>query len=192
MSIHIKCANPACGKMMRVAEEMAGRKGRCPHCKTSTVVPGKAAGPPPHPPSGAFTAATGGASPRADSIGDASAWQAASLPLIRFDVLGTAWMLLRKQIAVWALAVLIGALLSMAIIVGFAILSVPSRLLLSATLASPFASLAGIAVSMVVWGIFMGGMFRMALNQVDGRFAALGDLLSVKDVLPCWPWRLCS
>ena len=40
MTISFACSG--CGKELRVAEAMAGRKGKCPHCMTIVVVPTRA------------------------------------------------------------------------------------------------------------------------------------------------------
>src|SRR5690349_648492 len=33
-------ACPSCGRALKVSDELAGRRGRCPHCKAAVLVPG--------------------------------------------------------------------------------------------------------------------------------------------------------
>ena len=170
MSVFLKCANPACGMTMRVGEEHAGRTGRCPRCKTPTVVPGQA-----------VTASTShggsaGANPASPRV--------AVAPWIRFDVIGTAWGLYSQQMGTWILAALLGSILSVAVNIGYAVLSVPAQLMLGPVLGSPTVALGTIVVWAATWSMITGAMFRMALNQIDRGSASLGDLFSIADLVP--------
>jgi hypothetical protein len=60
MTIAFKC--PGCPTTLKVPDELAGRKGKCPKCGTGFLVPGGAAAPAPPPPAAARAAA---AKPRA-------------------------------------------------------------------------------------------------------------------------------
>lgn len=106
-------------------------------------------------------------------------------PLIQFGVIGEAWRLYKRHWVVWSLAMLIvlacygfvtGALLSLLGIRhlegpgGFKLFLMPGRHTL------PF------LVSNVVSSFFLGGMIRMASNQLRGRPPQLEDLFSVTDV----------
>lgn len=50
MAIEFPCQNPQCGKKMKAPAGTAGRKARCPLCKTVQVIPAPAPPPPPEPP----------------------------------------------------------------------------------------------------------------------------------------------
>jgi hypothetical protein len=88
---------------------------------------------------------------------------------------------------VWIMAALITVLVGISINVGFWFVSLPMRIAggfffgLGLTFMT---TLAGLAVSVVVWGILLGGMYRMALDQIDGRKIDLGAIFSITDVLP--------
>jgi hypothetical protein len=49
---------------------------------------------------------------------------------------------------------------------------------------SPLTTPGSLAVSMAVWGIGLGGMYRLALKQIDGHSIGINDLVSGTDVLP--------
>ncbi len=61
MSIKAKCPNPACGKVLTIKEEYAGKTGKCPACGMSIKIPASAAQAPASKPS----AASAGPPPRA-------------------------------------------------------------------------------------------------------------------------------
>jgi hypothetical protein len=111
-----------------------------------------------------------------------SEYQAA--PLIQFSVIGQAWRLYKQHWLVWSVAILI-------VMFGFSVVNgalmaffdgghgfrhggfrefVPGRS------AVPF------VVSTVVSSFFLGGMIRMASNQLRGQTPRLEDLLSITDV----------
>jgi hypothetical protein len=108
-----------------------------------------------------------------------------SWPLIQFRVIGEAWRLYKRHWFVWTLAMLIvlacygfvtGTLLTflgvrhLAGPGGFRLFLVPGGHVL------PF------LVSNVVTSFFLGGMIRMASNQLRGRAPQIEDLFSVTDV----------
>ena len=57
--IKFKCSN--CGTEIRVDDEYAGKKGRCPHCKAVNDIPAAAVSPPPPEPARAVAAPASGA-----------------------------------------------------------------------------------------------------------------------------------
>jgi hypothetical protein len=106
-------------------------------------------------------------------------------PLVQFGVIGEAWRLYRRHWVVWSLAMFIvlacysfvtGAVLSVLGVRhllgpgGFRLFLMPGKHTL------PF------VVSNVVASFFVGGMIRMASNQLRGRAPRLEDLFSVTDV----------
>jgi uncharacterized membrane protein len=106
-------------------------------------------------------------------------------PLIRFDVVGTAWQLYKRHWVIWSLAtliVMIGDSIVTGALDGLLKIGQPPRfggfrLFLPASGALLY------IVSTMVTAFFVGGMFRMACNQVRGRAPRLEDLFSVTD---CW------
>jgi hypothetical protein len=106
-------------------------------------------------------------------------------PMIRFSVIEDAWRLYRRHPWVWSLAILI-VLIGYSTVSGaiFALLGVdwpaghggfrPSL--------TPGASALHYVVSTIIGGFFVGGLIRMASNQVRGRRPRIEDLFSVFDV----------
>jgi hypothetical protein len=106
-------------------------------------------------------------------------------PLVRFGVIGEAWQLYKRHWVVWSLAMLI-VMTCYSLVNGGLLAMVDGgpgpgpggfRLFFPATGALQF------LVSTVVSGLFLGGMIRMASNQVRGRAPRIEDLFSVTD---CW------
>ncbi|MFI5454557.1 MAG: hypothetical protein ACHRXM_03815 [Isosphaerales bacterium] len=106
-------------------------------------------------------------------------------PLVRFGVIGEAWQLYKRHWVVWSLAMLI-VMTCYSLINGVLAAWLHEgpgpgpggfRLFLPGRGALHF------IVSTVVSGFFVGGMIRMASNQVRGRAPRIEDLFSVTD---CW------
>jgi hypothetical protein len=106
-------------------------------------------------------------------------------PLVRFSVIGDAWRLYKQHWFVWSLAMLIVMTGYSVITAGlFAAFDVGHahghggfrQFLLPGGRIVPF------FVSTVVSSIFLGGMIRMASNQLRGRAPRIEDLLTVGDV----------
>ncbi len=113
------------------------------------------------------------------AVGD-TAW-----PTVQLGSIGEAWRLYRRYWGVWSLTMLVS-------IVGAAIGEGIGTLLLRAASLGMLGGLVGLGGSgpqilpamlgAIVAGFFLGGMIRMAVNQVRGRQPHLGDLLSITDV----------
>jgi uncharacterized membrane protein len=105
-------------------------------------------------------------------------------PLLRFGVIGDAWRLYKQHWFVWSLAMLIVMICDGLIngaVHGLVKGGAPPgpggfRLFLPAAGALRF------VVYTVVTGFFVGGMIRMASNQLRGRAPRIEDLFSVTDV----------
>ena len=105
-------------------------------------------------------------------------------PLIRFGVIGDAWRLYKRHWATWSLAVLL------VLICDSAINGALHRLVKGGEPPGPggfrlFLPATGViqfAVYTVVTGFLLGGLIRMASNQLRGSAPRIGDLLSVTDV----------
>lgn len=108
-------------------------------------------------------------------------------PPVRFGVIGDAWRLYRAHWKVWSLAVLIGIIgVGLAEAITSASLHVASRGVFGGLLnferhvhGPPLLS---VILGLMITGLFMGGMVRMALNQIRGRAPRVGDLFRVTDV----------
>jgi uncharacterized membrane protein len=106
-------------------------------------------------------------------------------PLVRFSVIGEAWQLFKQHWIVWSLAMLIVMTGYSVVTAGlFAVFNVGHvhghggfRLFFS-----PGGPVLPFFLSTVVSSIFVGGMIRMANNQLRGRVPHVEDLLSVGDV----------
>jgi hypothetical protein len=106
-------------------------------------------------------------------------------PLIQFSVIGEAWRLYKRHWFIWSLAMLI-VMTGYGIVTG-ALLAIMDgghghghggfRLFLT-----PGGHVLPFLVSTVVSSFFLGGMIRMANNQLRGRAPRIEDLFSVADV----------
>jgi hypothetical protein len=109
-----------------------------------------------------------------------SAW-----PTVRFGVIGEAWRLYKQHWKVWSLTMLI-SMACVAVGGGLSrgILGVGSRGIFGGLVGMGHASppILPLLVSMMIAGFFVGGMTRMAVNQVRGRAPRMEDLFSVTDV----------
>jgi len=106
-------------------------------------------------------------------------------PLVRFSVIGEAWKLFKQHWIVWSLAMLIVMTCYSVVTAGlFAVFDVghfhgPGGFRQFLFGGGP---LLQFFVSTVVSSFFLGGMIRMASNQLIGRAPRVEDLLSVGDV----------
>jgi hypothetical protein len=109
----------------------------------------------------------------------------AAWPEMRFAAIGEAWRLYRRHWTVWSLTALVAMI---CVLVGQGVAALAS----TAAGAGMFGGLLGFGypgvpmiqglLGMAVAGFFLGGMIRMAVNQVRGRSPRLEDLFSVTDV----------
>jgi hypothetical protein len=110
----------------------------------------------------------------------------ATWPEVRFGAIGEAWRLYKRHWAVWSLTALV-SLICTAVGEGVAAIATHAvgagmfgGLLLG--FGTPGVPLLHGVVGMAVVGFFLGGMVRVAVNQVRGRRPRLEDLFSVTDV----------
>jgi hypothetical protein len=106
-------------------------------------------------------------------------------PLIQFSVIGEAWRLYKRHWVVWSLAMLI-------VMTGYGIVAGGLLALLNfdhhrgpggfRVFLTPPGHLLQFLVSNAVSSVFLGGMIRMANNQLRGRVPRIEDLFSVTDV----------
>ena len=106
-------------------------------------------------------------------------------PLIQFSVIGEAWRLYKRHWLVWSLAMLI-VMTCYGVVAGglFALLDLdhhrgPGGFRVFVT---PEGHALQFLVSNVVSSFFLGGMIRMASNQLRGRVPRIEDLFSITDV----------
>ena len=106
-------------------------------------------------------------------------------PRVRFGAIGEAWRLYRRFWGVWSLTALV-ALLCASVGSGAAAAALgvagqgPLGMLIG--FPGPGAPLLSVLVTSAIAGFFLGGMIRMAVNQVRGRQPHLEDLFTVTDV----------
>jgi uncharacterized membrane protein len=106
-------------------------------------------------------------------------------PLVRFNVIGDAWRLYRRHWDVWTLAmliVLIGSSVVMSVVLAILGVNWPGGRGGFRLPVPPAAAAIQYVASAVIGGCFLGGMIRMASNQVRGRVPRIEDLISVTDV----------
>jgi hypothetical protein len=106
-------------------------------------------------------------------------------PLIQFSVIGDAWRLYKRHWVVWSLAMLI-------VMTGYGIIASGLLAVLDIdhhrgpggfrVFLTPQGHAVQFVISNVVSGFFLGGMIRMANNQLRGRVPRIEDLFSVTDV----------
>jgi hypothetical protein len=106
-------------------------------------------------------------------------------PLVRFNVIGDAWRLYRRHWVVWSLAMLI-VLIGSSVVIGavLAMLGInrPDSRVGFRLPMNPGVSALQYIVSTVIGGFFVGGLIRMAGNQVRGRAPRIEDLFTITDV----------
>jgi hypothetical protein len=100
------------------------------------------------------------------SVQTAPAW-----PAVRIGALGEAWRLYRRHWKVWSVTMLSSVV---CVALGFG--------LTHAVLDSSGRQILPILVTAMIAGFFLGGMTRMAVNQIRGRAPRVEDLFSVSDV----------
>ena len=106
-------------------------------------------------------------------------------PVVRFNVIGDAWRLYQRHWVVWSLAMLI-VLIGSSAVGGtmFAMLGL-NRPVGRGGFRLPFnpgVSALQYIVSTVIGGFFLGGLIRMAGNQVRGQDPRIEDLFTITDV----------
>jgi hypothetical protein len=108
-------------------------------------------------------------------------------PRIRFSAIGDAWELLLQQWGVWMLTALI-VLVCHSVVSGFvyALFRVPNPGGVHGFRPdlTPQGQAVSAALSMIINGFFLGGMFRMACLQCRGQRISVETLFSITDVLP--------
>jgi hypothetical protein len=110
-----------------------------------------------------------------------SAW-----PLIQFRVIGEAWRLYKRHWGVWSLAMLIvllgESIVSSAVFGMLGLRHSPHHHGGFRWPITPIRGAVGYHVSFAIAGFFLGGMIRMASNQIRGRAPRLEHLFSITDV----------
>ena len=106
-------------------------------------------------------------------------------PLVQFNVIGEAWRLYKRHWVVWSLTALIVTVCFSAVFgICMTILDGRGRGVGGVRLPiSPAAGIIPFMLSATVSAFLVGGMVRMASNQLRGGDAAIEDLFSVGD---CW------
>jgi HEAT repeat protein len=191
MPITVRCPNDRCAKSFRLQDAAAGKTGKCPVCGARIVIPNAdpAAVPMPDgaaPRTAAFARTGPRPAPATTADPPAAAPAAVTAAVIRFEAIGEAWRLLWRDIGVWIVAALFVAFGSAAVHFALFLLSIPISIMVGAFLPGELSFIAAFgssAVSFGISGVFIGGMYRMALHQVDGDSMGLKDLLPGSDVV---------
>ena len=106
-------------------------------------------------------------------------------PLVRFNVIGDAWRLYRRHWVVWSLAMLI-VLIGSSLVIGavFEVLAInrPGGRVGFRLPSNPGLGALEYILSTVIIGFSIGGLIRMAGNQVRGRAPRIQDLFTITDV----------
>lgn len=107
-------------------------------------------------------------------------------PQIRYDVIGEAWKLVQPTLGVWVPAMLIYLVVTIglsflinAVTGGGVQVPVGGQ---GAPSINPVMFIINQLLNNLVSAFFMGGIYRMAFNQVRGRAVSIGDLFSGVDV----------
>ena len=99
---------------------------------------------------------------------------------VNLDVVGRAWEVLKSNLGLWVAAFLIYLVITFGISMLFSMLSGNDS---RSTPNMPI-MLIGNLIQFVIGQLLMGGLYRMAINQVRGGTPEFSDLFSVTDVLP--------
>ena len=106
-------------------------------------------------------------------------------PTVQLGAIGEAWSLYRRYWTVWSLTMLV-ALIGVTVSegIGTLLLRQASIGMLGGLfgLGQPGLGVLAVILGTIIAGFFLGGMIRMAVNQVRGRSPHLQDLFSVTDV----------
>jgi hypothetical protein len=106
-------------------------------------------------------------------------------PLLRLGAIGEAWRLYKRHWGVWSLAMLISLVCySLAQGALASIFHVSEHGMFGGLIGPgvPQGPFFAVVLSAGIGGFFLGGMVRMAINQVRGRAPRVEDLFSVTDV----------
>jgi HEAT repeat protein len=193
MAIKFHCPSPECGRALTVSDAAAGRAGKCPGCGSPLVVP--------HPepeyetipidpeylseplPASRVSAPRVSVKKAVDPYWDGVGATSGDGPVVSFDAVGLAWGLLTQRLGTWVLAVFV---------VGLAMFGCQFLLNLLAIFGSTAAAMVlpmplpmitivvAIVAGVMVQGVLVGGLYRMALKQIDGGDISVGDVFSVE------------
>ncbi len=204
MPIKFHCPNAACARGLTVKDEAAGRQGKCPSCGSVLTVPERngatheepdpyaLAEPEPKPEPevvltsvprrSVSTTVTLGGGVYDGEVGVASKEMG---PAVRFSAIGLGMSLLGKKLWTWALALLVLWFAIMGVSIALTLITIPIRMALHPVMGD-FAELP-IALFQILGlialeGVLLGGLFRMALKQLDGHEFGVGDMFAVSDV----------
>ena len=214
MAIRFVCPNGMCGKKLTVSDDAAGRAGKCPGCGTKIVVPTlEAAGPIPVAPAPAYGQAPR-EKPRSVNIPPLppqymtplpNPYQAPQVPAypgpaygpsepfggrpcVRFDAIGRAWSLYCNEAGHWLLALIVCSLVIPVFSVAMWIAIGTLGLMMVAVVGFPgviLAILLGVFCGSAFTNLIVAGLARMAIAQVDGRRASIGEIFTIDETF--WP-----
>jgi HEAT repeats len=204
MPIKFHCPNVACARGLTVKDEAAGRQGKCPSCGSVLTVPERngatseepdpyaLAEPEPKPePEVVLTPVSRRSEPTTATLGggvydgEVGVASKGMGPAVRFSAIGLGMSLLGKKLWTWALALLVLWFAIMGASIALTLITIPVRMALHPVMGD-FAEypigLFQILALIALEGVLLGGLFRMALKQLDGHEFGVGDMFAVSDV----------
>ena len=194
MPIKFHCPNPECGRALSVSDAAAGRAGKCPGCGGSLVVPHPEPEsiplapeyllePEPAPKPKPRVSAKKAVDPDWDGVGA----PVGGGPVVSFDAVGLAWGLLTRRLGTWVLAMLVVGLAQFGCQILLNIVAFFGGAAEVSALSMPFPMVTTLAVmiaAMMVQAVLLGGLYRMALKQIDGGEISVGDVFAVGAAAP--------
>jgi hypothetical protein len=173
-----------------VADEAAGRTGECPKCDAPIVVPMSAPGPALAPGAAEMRVAAVTGGPERSAVDfvpsaceeDRPESSGPQAQIISYGAVGVAWQLLRERLGTWMLTTLVLLLALCGLGLVLQIVTMAGMIVavkLFGAFGIPIVMVVVAALNIGIQGLVYGGLFRMALKQIDGGEVGVGDVFSL-------------